>query len=82
MTIEEIKALLVAKLPGADIEVQSDGYHVDVVVVSAAFEGLMPVKKQQMVYAALNDKITDGSIHAVNMKLYTPAQWQAQAAKA
>lgn len=82
MTTDEIKALLTAHLADAQIDVQSDGYHVDVVVISSAFDGLSPVKKQQLVYAALNDKIADGTIHAVNMKLFTPAQWQAKTANA
>jgi acid stress-induced BolA-like protein IbaG/YrbA len=43
------------------------------------FEGLRPVKKQQLVYAALSDRIADGSIHAVNIRTFTPAEWQARA---
>jgi acid stress-induced BolA-like protein IbaG/YrbA len=35
------------------------------------------VKKQQLIYAALNEQIADGTIHAVNIRTYTPAQWQA-----
>jgi acid stress-induced BolA-like protein IbaG/YrbA len=37
------------------------------------------VKKQQLIYAALTDHIADGSIHAVNIRTFTPDQWQAQA---
>ncbi len=77
MTSDEIKALLEPHFPEAQIDVQSDGYHAQVAIVSALFEGLGPVKRQQLVYAALNDNIADGSLHAVNMKLYTPEQWQA-----
>ena len=75
MQFDEIHALLAAQFPDAHIEVGGDGYHVDVLVVSSVFSGLMPVKKQQLVYAALNDRIIDGSLHAVNMKLFTPEQW-------
>jgi acid stress-induced BolA-like protein IbaG/YrbA len=75
MQFEEIHALLSTRFPDAHIEVSGDGYHYDVLVVSDLFAGLMPVKKQQLVYAALNDRIVDGSLHAVNMKLYTPEQW-------
>ncbi len=77
MTSDEIKALLEPHFPQAQIEVKSDGYHAQVVIISAVFDGLGPVKRQQLVYAALNDNIADGSLHAVNMKLYTPEQWQA-----
>lgn len=76
MSFEEIKAQLAQHFPDATIEVGGDGYHYDVLIVSDAFAGLRPVKKQQLVYAAINDRIADGSMHAVNMQLYTPAEWQ------
>lgn len=62
----------------AHIEVSGDGSHFDVLVVSDDFEGLRAVKKQQMVYAVLNDQIATGAMHAVNMKLFTKAEWAAQ----
>jgi acid stress-induced BolA-like protein IbaG/YrbA len=34
------------------------------------------VKKQQFVYAPLNDKIADGSMHAVSIKTFTEEQWR------
>lgn len=77
MTSGEIKSLLQISFEQAVIEVNSDGYHAQVVIVSDVFEGLSALKRQQKVYAALNDKIADGSLHAVMMKLYTPEQWQA-----
>ena len=75
MQAEEIKQLLEAQFPGSYVEVSGDGNHWDLVVVSDAFDGLTAVKKQQLVYGALNQHIADGSIHAVNMKTYTVAQW-------
>ncbi len=76
MQPEEIKSRLESQLKGCQVQVRVDGSHVNLIVVSPAFEGLNPVKKQQLVYAALSDQIADGSIHAVNMKTYTPAEWQ------
>ena len=78
MTNEEVKQMLESALDTCDVQVQGDGSHFDIIVVGDVFEGLSPVKKQQVVYSALNDKIADGSIHAVNMKTYTRAQWAAQ----
>lgn len=74
MQAEQIKALLESHIESAQVTVAVDGSHVNVEVVSPAFEGLNAVKKQQMVYGALSDQIADGSIHAVNMKTYTPEQ--------
>jgi len=39
---------------------------------------LRPVQKQQLVYGALKECIADGSVHAVNIRTFTPEQWQAR----
>lgn len=75
MQTEQIKALLEAELADSQVDVVVDGSHLNLVVVSPVFEGLRPVKKQQLVYAVLADKIADGTLHAVNMKTFTPAEW-------
>lgn len=77
MQAEEIKQLLLAEIVDGDITVNVDGSHVAVTVVSDAFEGLRPVKRQQMVYAALNDQISSGAIHAVNITAQTRAEYDA-----
>jgi acid stress-induced BolA-like protein IbaG/YrbA len=76
MQPEEVKQLLKSHLPDCDISVSGDGRHFDVTVIGDVFEGLNPVKKQQLVYAGLNQAISEGTLHAVNMKTYTRAQWQ------
>ena len=75
MQSEELKALLAANFANSEIDVAIDGSHCNIQIISEAFAGVMPVKKQQMVYALINDKIADGTLHAVNMKLHTPEQW-------
>lgn len=76
MENEAVKQLLEQRIETEAVEVEGDGRHFNVLVVSKAFEGLSPVKKQQLVYAALNEEIASGAIHAVNMKTLTPAEWQ------
>ena len=61
-------------IEGADVSVDTDGYYYNFSVVSDSFEGKNQVKRQQMVYAALNDLIADGSLHAVNIKTQTPSE--------
>ena len=78
MNAEEIKSLLESKIDSSEVQVNIEGSHVNLVVVSPVFEGLNPVKKQQLVYGVLQAEITSGVIHAVNMKTYTPTEWQAQ----
>ena len=73
-----IEQVLTDALAAEQVLVGGDGRHFDITVVSTQFEGQRPVKKQQLVYAALNEKIADGTIHAVMMKTLTPEEWQAQ----
>ena len=74
MQVEEVEALLAAGLPDCDIKVESDGSHYTVVAVGEVFAGMRAVKRQQTVYALLNDAIASGAIHAVNMRLFTPEE--------
>ena len=77
MQPSEIKAILENGIENCTAEVTVDGSHAMVTVVSAVFEGLSPVKQQQKVYACLQEHIASGAIHAVHMKIYTPAEWEA-----
>jgi acid stress-induced BolA-like protein IbaG/YrbA len=74
MDAATVKTLLQAELPDCEIQVQGEGASYDITVIGSVFEGLRPVKKQQMVYAALTEQIADGSIHAVNIKTLTPGE--------
>mgnify|MGYP001570062813 FL=1 len=76
MDAATVKALLQSHLKDCEFQVQGEGNHYDITVIGNVFEGLRPVKKQQLVYAALSENIADGSIHAVNIRTYTPVEWQ------
>ena len=67
-----IKEALKSEFPGASIDVQLDGSHCQVTVISDVFEGLRPVARQQRVYAPLGDFIRSGALHAVNIIAKTP----------
>lgn len=75
MQSEEVKAQLEAQLSDCEFYVQGEGNHFQVVAIGEVFETLNAVKKQQLVYGALNDKIADGTIHALTIKTFTPAEW-------
>lgn len=78
MDTQAIAALLEQNIAEAKVQVEGDGSHFNLLIVSPAFEGLRPVQKQQLVYQVINEKIADGSMHAVNMQLFTPEQWAAK----
>jgi acid stress-induced BolA-like protein IbaG/YrbA len=77
MDVEQVTTLVRAELVDCEVSVSGEGSHYDITVVGDIFDGLRPVKKQQVVYAALSKQIADGSIHAVNIKTYTPDEWRA-----
>ena len=77
MDAEQIKQLLATELSGCDIHVQLEGSHCQITVVGELFEGVRPVKCQQMVYAGLNQLIADGTLHAVTINALTPAEQSA-----
>mgnify|MGYP002635900234 CR=1 FL=1 len=78
MEADTVKGLLQNHIPDCEFHVQGEGSHYDIDAIGSVFEGLRPVKKQQLVYAALSEHIADGSIHAVNIRTFTEAEWQAR----
>jgi len=74
MTAEDVKALLMTAFENAVIDVEGEGAKFSVAIVSDAFTGKRPVPRQQMVYAALNEHIASGAIHAVTMVLKTTSE--------
>jgi len=78
MQPQDITTAVTTAIPDAKVDAHMEGNHAHLTVVSEQFEGLLPVKRQQLVYAALQPAIASGAIHAVHMKTFTPAQWDAQ----
>ena len=76
MDPEQVKQLIQAGLPDCEVTVTGDGSHFDAIVVGEVFAGLSPVKKQQLVYRTVNDRITSGELHALSIRTYTPQEWE------
>lgn len=74
MSLDELKALLEDGFRDCLIKVEGEDGHYKVSIVGTVFEGVSKVKRQQMVYSHLNDKIKTGEIHAVTMTTLTPAE--------
>jgi len=73
VTEQELTDLLLQAFPESQVAVSLNGGHVDIHIISDAFEGLRPVACQQKVYAPLSALIADGTLHAVNIKTGTLA---------
>ncbi|WP_151670407.1 BolA family protein [Nitrincola schmidtii] len=77
MQAEEVKRIVESQIQDSEVVTAGEGCNFEVTVISPAFTGLSPVKKQQMVYGCLNEQIASGAIHALTIKTYTPEQWAA-----
>lgn len=72
MTKDEIRALIEAGLPGAQVDVAGDdGHHFEATVVSATFAGKPPLAQHRLVYATLGEKM-GREIHALKLTTRAP----------
>lgn len=76
MDVEQIKALINDALNLDELHVSFDGSQCKVIAVSDIFAEMSRVKKQQVIYAPLSERIKEGAIHAVSIKTFTTEQWQ------
>ena len=72
MNAQQIESLIQAGIPDAEVTVSGVEGKFEAVVISHAFEGLMPVKRHQLVYATVREQISDGSLHALSIRSLTP----------
>jgi acid stress-induced BolA-like protein IbaG/YrbA len=76
MQCETIQALIETGLNGSVVIVDGDGRHFNAIVIYEGFANQSRIQKQQLVYAALGDRIANGTIHAISIKTFTPDEWQ------
>ncbi|HEX9276166.1 MAG TPA: BolA family protein [Casimicrobiaceae bacterium] len=73
-TPESIKGAIEAGVACERVDVVGDGQHFQALIVSEAFAGLSKVRRHQLIYAALGDRMRE-EIHALSMTTLTPAEW-------
>lgn len=61
-------------LPGASVDVKDHGGgdHLAATVVASQFAGHTRLEQHRMVYAAVQSRLDDGSIHALALSTRTP----------
>ncbi|WP_135805625.1 BolA family protein [Halorussus marinus] len=82
MDAADVQRLIESNLDGAEATVTrprgvDDDDHLAATVVSPAFEGESLVDQHEMVYDALGQHMTT-DIHAVELKTYTPEEYEAR----
>lgn len=77
-TAEQLGELIAAGIKCERVDVHGpDQVHFQALVVSAEFEGKAMVRRHQLVYRALGDRM-GGEVHALSMRTLTPAEWEGE----
>ncbi|MDX6527374.1 MAG: hypothetical protein QOI43_2885 [Gaiellales bacterium] len=74
--LPELKDMIEAALPGADVDVSDEtgnGDHLRAVVTAPQFEGLSRLDQHRLVKAAVKERFDDGTIHALSVKTDVPS---------
>ena len=74
MDSDELKNVIQKSLPNAEVSVQGDGRHFEVVVISDEFQNLSLIQRQRMINQAVQKHLLDGSLHAIQIRAFTKAE--------
>lgn len=78
MTLDQIKSIIEAHIPGSTVHIldpMKDGQHLQALVISPVFEGMVLIKQHQMVMKPLKEALA-GEVHALGLKTFTPEKWE------
>ncbi|MFV8818410.1 BolA family protein [Haliea sp. E17] len=78
---EVLRRIREAVPAAADIQVEGADCDFTALVLSEDFAGVSQVKRQQQVLVSFADVLGSGELHALSVKAYTPAEWQAKQAQ-
>lgn len=72
--LAEIRTMIEAALPGADVEVvdEGGGDHLRAIVKASEFDGMSRIDQHRLVRAAVRERFEDGAIHALSIETSTP----------
>jgi stress-induced morphogen len=75
IALDEVRLLIEAALPGAEVEVVDETGsqdHLRATVAAPQFEGLSRIEQHRLVKKAVQARFDDGSIHALSIKTSVP----------
>jgi len=75
LSVSQVTQLVQQGIDDAKVMIEGEGCDLAITVVSAQFNDLTTVKKQQLVLATLKDPLASGKLHAVSVKAFTPEEW-------
>ena len=83
MICDEIKKIIEDAIPSSTAHIldpMGDGQHLQALVVSSSFAGLMLIKQHKMVMQPLKNAFAS-SVHALGLKTFTPEKWETEKGK-
>ncbi|MGB1090879.1 MAG: BolA family protein [Oceanobacter sp.] len=78
MEKQEVISRIQTEFADANIEIEGADCNFKARVVSAQFDGLRPVQRQQKVLACFSDCLADGRLHALSVDALTPSELEAR----
>jgi stress-induced morphogen len=75
ISLDEVRLMIEATLPGAAVEVVDETGtkdHLRATVTAPQFEGLSRIEQHRLVKKAVQSRFDDGSIHALSIKTSVP----------
>lgn len=75
IAVAEVRLLIEAALPGAEVEVVDETGtqdHLRAIVAAPQFDGLSRIEQHRLVKKACQARFDDGSIHALSISTSTP----------
>ncbi len=72
--LDELTNMIETALPGAEVQIvdQGGGDHLFASVIAPQFAEVSLIQQHRMVYAAVQSRLDDGSIHALALKTRAP----------
>lgn len=73
--LKELQSMIETALPGAQVEVRDEGGgdHLRAIVSASQFEGLSTIDQHRLVRAAVQERMDDGTIHALSISTSVPS---------
>jgi len=78
MLFDDLKNLLEQNIPNSKIDIQGDGCALTLNIINDELVNLSALKRQQKIYQIINPLISNGTLHAVNMRFFSHQTWNQQ----
>jgi acid stress-induced BolA-like protein IbaG/YrbA len=78
MNLTDIQSIIEQAVPNSKVYIldpMNDGQHLQAIVISSTFEGMMLIKQHQMIMKPLKEALAS-SVHALALKTFTPQRWE------